>query len=80
MITLINAYKYLITKDKKKGNSEYFFVCSSVVMESVKKWLNERTVKRNGFYVHYSPPKGKQNQVINFEHILFSFKKCDQNF
>ncbi|XP_059050470.1 uncharacterized protein LOC131845419 [Achroia grisella] len=26
-------------------------------MESVKKWLTERTNKKNGFYVHYSPPK-----------------------
>ncbi|XP_031766176.2 uncharacterized protein LOC113520751 isoform X2 [Galleria mellonella] len=26
-------------------------------MESVKKWLTERTNKKNGLYVHYSPPK-----------------------
>ncbi|KAM3965338.1 uncharacterized protein ACR2FA_000730 [Aphomia sociella] len=26
-------------------------------MESVKKWLSERTSKKNGLYVHYSPPK-----------------------
>ncbi|CAB3236765.1 unnamed protein product [Arctia plantaginis] len=26
-------------------------------MESVKKWLTERTAKKNGIYVHYSPPK-----------------------
>ncbi|XP_028173536.1 serine/threonine-protein phosphatase 6 regulatory ankyrin repeat subunit A [Ostrinia furnacalis] len=26
-------------------------------MESVKKWLAERSTKKNGLYVHYSPPK-----------------------
>ncbi|XP_053609820.1 uncharacterized protein LOC128674871 isoform X2 [Plodia interpunctella] len=26
-------------------------------MESVKKWLSERANKKNGIYVHYSPPK-----------------------
>ncbi|XP_075977940.1 uncharacterized protein LOC142977743 [Anticarsia gemmatalis] len=26
-------------------------------MESVKKWLTERNAKKNGLYVHYSPPK-----------------------
>ncbi|XP_073956845.1 uncharacterized protein isoform X6 [Choristoneura fumiferana] len=26
-------------------------------MESVKKWLSERSAKQNGLYVHYSPPK-----------------------
>nr|XP_049694329.1 uncharacterized protein LOC126054136 [Helicoverpa armigera] len=26
-------------------------------MEGVKKWLTERNSKKNGMYVHYSPPK-----------------------
>lgn len=48
-------------------------------MESVKKWLSERSVKRNGLYVHYSPPKSMYYIFFSISY-MYIFKSYGDNF
>lgn len=51
-------------------------------MEGVKKWLTERNAKKNGMYIHYSPPKREYVLVLFFslQRIIFKFKCLGRSY